>query len=114
MHFSHVILAHHGRHCPFCGIVMRVPAKHQGRATANRPDFPTRDHLIPRVVMPGQGTIIICQKCNADKGRRLVDEWHALLSERGDPRAETVAKWMRENGWSKHLSLRSPAAEDSP
>jgi hypothetical protein len=81
---------------------MRVGKFRYSRRPDHQPDFPTRDHVIPRSVMPAMGTIVVCRRCNLDKGNRTLDQWHALLTEVGDARAKVVAEFMRRNA---HLRL---------
>lgn len=111
MRFHSSILAAHGRPCPYCQKTMRVgTGRKNGKARSNQPDFPTRDHVIPKSVMPAQGTLIVCSQCNNDKGNKTLDRWHQNLCERGDPRAPIVKRLMKDNAWraSPHLPGRKP------
>jgi hypothetical protein len=113
MPFSHRILASHGQACPYCEQQMRISsagrrahyAKNPHHVVAkahNNPDFPTRDHVIPRSVMPAQGTIIVCRKCNLEKRNRTIAEWYIELRDNMDPRARVVLQFMQAN---RHLCL---------
>lgn len=84
------LLAAHGTACPYCDQIMRIEVP-------NGPREPSHDHVIPKSVMPGMGTIIVCRECNMSKGNRTLDQWLDLLDQLGDPRAQTVARFMEEN-----------------
>lgn len=99
MSFALRILVHHGRACPYCGVIMQV----KGRRASTKPRFPTRDHVIPKSVMPAMGTVIVCRKCNLDKGNRTVMEWYLHLQAIADPRSSFVSRFMQENQHLKHL-----------
>lgn len=93
------ILAAHGRPCPYCGTQMSVG--HGRRKKLNRPNSPSRDHLIPKSLMPAQGTIVVCRRCNSDKGQLLLDEWEERLRAIGDPRAPIIRDFMKRNAHLK-------------
>lgn len=95
------ILVSNGKTCPYCAVIMRVYRSLQQKQRNDAPNFPTRDHVIPRSRMPGQGTIIVCRKCNGDKGDRTLPEWLVVLVEAGDPRVDHVKKFMNENAAAK-------------
>lgn len=75
---------------------MKIGAKPRSQRT-KKPRFPTRDHVIPKSVMPSMGTVVVCRQCNQDKGSRTLPEWHTVLKEAGDPRAAIVKRFMIEN-----------------
>ena len=71
-----------GKPCPYCGKAMN--GGHQRRS-----DYPTRDHVNPRVAGGGP-TIMVCQGCNNDKGSKSLMEWADTLEARRDPRVHRV------------------------
>lgn len=91
--FSKSILAAHGRECPYCGVVMLVK---RPRPT-KRPEFPTRDHVIPKSIMPGQPKIMVCTRCNNDKRADLLSQWLVRLRADNDPRAPRIQKFISKN-----------------
>jgi hypothetical protein len=107
MGFKFVLLTAHGKPCPYCDRTMRIA--HVGKRKSRKPDFPTRDHVIPKSVMPGQGTLVVCLQCNNDKGGRLLSDWLAVLVERQDPRAAHVRKLMENEAWRRHPLLNRAA-----
>lgn len=119
MSFSHILLAHHGRPCPYCDKRMHITKKgRQAQYSEKRmtkahshPDFPTRDHVIPKSVMPAMGTIIVCRQCNQDKRNRMLAEWYIELHETADPRAPMILRFMQEN---RHLAFRPASPASSP
>ena len=72
-----------GKPCPYCG--GRMLGKNPRRA-----DCPTRDHVNPRA-NGGGATLIVCQRCNQDKGAMALADWSAWLVLVGDERAKHVA-----------------------
>src|SRR4051812_15940441 len=63
-----------GRPCPYCGVLMDLCHRR-----------PTRDHVIPRNY-GGETSrrqrrlrLIVCARCNTDKGHRTVEKWLTLL-----------------------------------
>ena len=101
--FTHEILIAHGTACPYCGKIMKIPGRQYGRnARSNHPDFPTRDHVIPKSRMPAMGKIIVCRRCNGDKGNMTLDEWIVVLVKAADPRFDHVIEFIRKN---RHLRL---------
>jgi hypothetical protein len=78
-----------GESCPWCTVTM---------STASPRTSPTREHLVPRVRGGHVGpTVIVCSKCNNDKGDVHLDGWLGLLRARDDRRAYFLAKWMQHN-----------------
>jgi len=102
MSFSKEILVHHGRECPYCHGMMRVPFRK--KRAQNTDNFPTRDHVIPKSVMPGMGTLIVCRKCNTDKRNYTLPEWYELLKNQCDARATIIKDFMKKQ-WFKKLNL---------
>jgi hypothetical protein len=96
MALTKILLAQHGKNCPYCNVIMRV----QKPKATKQPFFPTRDHVIPKKIMCGQPTIFVCRQCNSDKGSFLLSEWLLVLREKNDPRAEYVAVFIENN---RHL-----------
>lgn len=92
----------HGRHCPYCHRVMHVLVRRLKQGRPVPANFPTRDHVIPKSRMPAQGTLIVCKTCNGDKADRTLVEWHAYLKHVGDPRAEIIARLMKDEEWRRH------------
>jgi 5-methylcytosine-specific restriction endonuclease McrA len=90
MRVSLLLLTSHGKECPYCGEVMYVPPKGM-RKRHGHPRFPTRDHVIPKSVVPGQQILIVCRQCNLDKGNRTLNQWLAELKRKNDPRAAVVS-----------------------
>lgn len=80
-------MTQHGKPCPYCGTIMRVDASKNAQ---NKPYFPTRDHVIPKSIMPGQPRHIVCKKCNNDKDNRTLEEWFEVLKSRCDPRTKLI------------------------
>lgn len=106
MSLSHCILIAHGKPCPYCGQIMRVRSKKPTRY----PDFPTRDHVVPHSVMPGMGTLMVCSKCNNDKGDLFLDEWAEHLEKIDDPRAKRVAALVTKE-WSRKFAIARYSAK---
>ena len=61
---------------------------------AHQPNFPTRDHVIPRSLGGGGGVLMVCRKCNGDKAALTIEEWLAVLRSRRDPRADVVRRLL--------------------
>jgi hypothetical protein len=76
---------------------MRVPTT---KGAQNTPLFPTRDHVIPKSFMPGQGFLIVCRTCNLDKRNRTLADWCDFLERRNDRRSVIVRELMKH---SRHL-----------
>lgn len=93
MALTKVLLAQHGKNCPYCNVIMRV----QRPKPTKQPFFPTRDHVIPKKIMCGQPTVFVCRQCNNDKRDLLLSEWLVTLREKNDPRAEHVAVFLENN-----------------
>lgn len=95
--FALSIRCAHGRSCPYCGVTMFIARKKPLRD----PRMPTRDHVIPKSRMLGQGTIIVCSRCNSDKRNMTLPEWHSALLAKGDARAAVVKRFMDDNAHAK-------------
>lgn len=82
---------HVGKTCPYCGVTMTRSLKHDTSAT--------RDHIKPKYWggnnLPSN-RVIVCQKCNRDKGDRFITTWAHELRKKNDPRAALVAKFIEE------------------
>lgn len=97
-----------GTPCPYCGDVMT--------GEGQRRKLPTRDHKHPKSkggTLGRRNKIIVCRDCNEDKSSRTLEAWHAVLVERGDPRAEKVG-WIvyeeiKGRGMVKSTAPISPA-----
>ena len=79
------LVEYFGAACPYCGDPM---TGHRKR--------PTRDHKHPRCKggnLTKRNKIIVCRDCNEDKSSRTLDDWYAVLVERGDRRSEKVG-WV--------------------
>lgn len=80
-----------GTPCPYCGVTM---TKARGEWT-NHWTNATRDHIRPRRYKGNNranNRIIVCKRCNADKGDRFLSTWLHELRESGDPRADLVGQ----------------------
>lgn len=87
MRFSVLIMASHGKPCPYCKTMMKVDP---GKRASRKSYFPTRDHVVPKSVKPGSPVLIVCQKCNSDKKNLTLPEWYKQLSQQSDPRASNI------------------------
>jgi 5-methylcytosine-specific restriction endonuclease McrA len=78
-----ILRAYVGRPCPYCGRSMA----HKGTLRASW------DHVHPKAkggrLEDGNG-LIVCQRCNSDKGDRTIGEWLDALRTEGDSRARHV------------------------
>ena len=106
MALSACLLAAHGRPGPYCGNAMQVPPRGKRKRTQH-PRFPTRDHVIPKSVMPGQGTVVVCTSCNRDKANKTLTVWLHALDAKSDPRATTVREFIAKNPSAR---IEPPAA----
>ncbi len=81
-----------GKPCPYCGREM----------TRNlRSRAPTRDHVRPKRAggtFANGNCLVVCVKCNGDKGDMMLREFVWWLHERNDPRAAIVAKINPDTG----------------
>lgn len=98
--------------CPYCAKIM------DGRRPTHA-TFPTADHVIPQS-LGGTRTILVCRRCNMDKGDKPIQVWQALLDRRKDPRAWTVSAFICANPWAvatvllAHSELRPRAPYNVP
>lgn len=102
MRYRPEILAAHMRPCAYCHGNMYVRAGKKKNALKD-PRMPTKDHIIPKSVMPGSYTAIVCRKCNNDKAGQLIDDWAQMLRERDDPRAPIVGEFIKRNAHAIRL-----------
>lgn len=110
------VLLAHNTPCPYCARLMRVPRKAR-RRDPSATDYPTRDHMIPRSLMPGQATVMVCRRCNQDKANRTLEGWAAILERDGDPRAVHVRRfimWLRESGNARHALVNGVGVGPCP
>jgi hypothetical protein len=80
----------HGKPCPYCRRIMRVSARLEER--------PTRDHLIPRPQRRvGEPSVIVmvCYRCNHNRGNLTLEQWLERLDSAGDDRALHVSSFLR-------------------
>ena len=91
MRYKVTTLASHGRECPYCHKMMCISNK---RNTRNDPRFPTKDHVIPKSLVPNPVTVMVCRKCNLDKSNRTLSDWLNFLVENKDERAVFVKKLL--------------------
>jgi 5-methylcytosine-specific restriction endonuclease McrA len=78
--------------CPYCRRIM------DGRRPLHA-TYPTKDHVIPQA-RGGERTVLVCRRCNMDKGSSPIQGWLALLERRRDPRALFVAGFIKANPWA--------------
>jgi hypothetical protein len=85
-----------GKPCPYCRVTMTSPRIYKGNGAAyfepgmrNRKDSATKDHVIPRSRLWGLAhrILVVCARCNNDKGNETLEEWLATLIARKDIRA---------------------------
>jgi hypothetical protein len=86
---------HVGQPCPYCGQKMTGPPFQTAPGVKQRHGkaMVTRDHIIPRSRIrgePAQRIIIVCRRCNSDKGDMTLDEWVVWLDDRFDIRRARV------------------------
>ena len=105
--YTFTALSADGKPCPYCRITMRIGLR-SPRAPRSRthPEFPTKDHVIPKSVMPAQGILICCYRCNQDKRDMFLEEWADVLGASGDPREAVVREFMKENAHLRRDDLR--------
>lgn len=75
-----------GRDCPYCGRMMSL------KYGAHDRDFPTRDHIRARIAGGGK-RVMVCRRCNLDKGALSLVEWQLRLRQNADPRQSYVARF---------------------
>lgn len=79
-----------GKPCPYCDRIM------SDRGLPSDRRFPTREHLLSRSRggrLSPENRLIVCARCNEDKGDRTLAEWAAFLislKEQDWPRLERV------------------------
>jgi 5-methylcytosine-specific restriction endonuclease McrA len=77
-----------GSPCRYCGEPMTADT---------RP--PSRDHIRPRLkggtLDDPRNKAIVCVRCNTDKGSRSLASFLFRLARAGDPRASTVAQFIK-------------------
>lgn len=78
--------------CPYCGKLM------DGRRPLHA-TYPTADHVFPQS-LGGVRTVLVCRRCNMDKGATPIQVWQALLDRRKDPRAWLVSAFICANPWA--------------
>ena len=86
-----------GHACPFCSEAMQLGA----------PSEPTFEHLQPTSrggAFRGRNRIVVCARCNADKGDLTLAEFRRVLVQVRDPRAEQVTAFMLARGESDWVS----------
>lgn len=105
---SRALAQHRGKPCPYCG--ERLDA-----SSPINPRAPSREHVLPqsKIRMPGAtiekipgNVIIVCRRCNKDKGSRYLLKWLSLLRKAGDPRAKHVLAFVKT-----HPELAAPQAQ---
>jgi len=84
-----ILVAAIGTPCPYCGEVMDTGQR-----------APSRDHIRSykrggRLADPNN-RVIVCQRCNSDKGHLSLEAFRNRLARAGDPRAVHVEAFMRE------------------
>lgn len=79
-----------GLPCPYCGDPMGT--------RGNRPNAPTRDHVVPYSVDTESDIIVVCRACNEDKGPRTLEQWFAHLVATLDARRFVVGPLLRKQG----------------
>lgn len=67
---------YHNKPCPYCRRTMIVPG--YGVIVDETSSFPTRDHVIPKS-KGGRAVIVVCSKCNGDKGDMDPDQYVETL-----------------------------------
>lgn len=73
--------------CPYCRKGM----------TLSGPRQMTRDHIRPRskgANLSGYNKVLVCAKCNNDKGDSHIGNWQVTLAAQNDPRAVHVANFI--------------------
>ena len=92
------LLMMEGKRCPYCNEMMTFQGdKHRNLR------WPTRDHVIPNTLFCNTDTVIVCLKCNYDKGQFTLPFWEAKLRRENDPRAEIVKKFMDDHPESRRI-----------
>lgn len=76
-----------GRPCPYCGEEMTDNGKRKA----------TKEHKLPRSLggtLTFENRLIVCRRCNSDKGNLTIETWYYRLWAGRDPRAEHVHRIM--------------------
>lgn len=97
-----------GRHCPYCGHVMRAKL-HDGPPDRFRsPLAPTIDHVFPQS-MGGTAKMACCFLCNHNKGDKTPSEWLAYVQQIMPHRVEAVRNVLRSFGlqWTEPIDVAS-------
>ena len=102
MKFSKELLVNHGRNCPYCDETMKVFTSDRRKKFNDH--FPTRDHVIPKSIMPAQGILIVCRKCNNDKKNLLLEEWLEVLQNVKDFRVPIIKDYMKKINYQTAFS----------
>jgi len=83
-----ILVAAIGSPCPYCGEPMNTPDR-----------APSRDHIKPvhhgGSLEDPANRVVVCRRCNQDKGSRSLRRFHKWLVRTGDPRAGHVGAFMR-------------------
>lgn len=89
-----------GRPCVYCDQVMMNHPGHPARR-------PTRDHVRPKSKggNSSSNVVIVCRRCNQDKGSIILVRWMLRLYAEADPRAPIVLNFITKKsyGFSKPL-----------
>lgn len=89
--FWSIVVADWDNHpCAYCGVPMHMESPRLR---------PTRDHIDPRSKR-GRNVLtniaIVHLSCNQDKNDLTLEQWYAELNYRTDPRAKTVAQFLKQ------------------
>ena len=100
-------LIHHvGKPCPYCSCEMTAVGRHQA----------TRDHKHPRSkggTLGKRNKIVVCARCNNDKGSLTLEKWLERLKTAGDPRAEKVGWVLLDEIKGRGHRYQPPESADS-
>ena len=101
------ILASHMKPCAYCAKPMYVrPGKKKN--ALKEPRMPTRDHIIPKCIMPASPIAIVCMKCNQDKAAKTIYRWHQSLKDKQDERASIVGDFIKRNAHAIRIPGDTP------
>jgi hypothetical protein len=103
---SRSLAQHRGKKCPYCGVgfVIWPP---------NHPHAPSRDHIRPQWD-GGVLKIVVCRRCNSDKGGLFLSQWLVNLRADNDPRVEHVEKVAANHPFMARPSGRTHPSEPRP
>jgi hypothetical protein len=93
------LLFKHGETCPYCNKIIKI--NFNNKNAHNEKNFPTRDHVIPKSVMPGQPRIIVCRECNQNKDKKTLLEWYHKLKNNNDIRKDIIKEHLKRSGYKK-------------